>query len=212
MVDVTRMTWRAAGVAVAVFAAVAVRWSSALPLGTRTARDQTAQLRLSLSARPERVERCRELSDDELAKLPAHMRLRTKCEGYSARYLLTIVVDERSLTSDTLRGGGLRHDRPLHVFREYDVTPGPQRVRVEVTRVDDGTPSTEEEHDRDRGTSSDTLLGGREEREREERTRRVAEAMPSRLVIDTTMTLVPGGVVLVTFDQNTRRLTMRKEP
>ena len=64
----------------------------------------------------------------------------------------------------------------------------------------------------DRGESSDTLLGGRAEREREERTRRVAEAMPSRLVIDTTMSLAPGGVVLVTFDQNTRRLTMRKEP
>ena len=206
------MTWRVAGVAVAVLAAIAVRWSSALPLGTRTARDQAAQLRLSLSARPERVERCRELSDDELAKLPAHMRLRTQCEGYSARYLLSIVVDERSLTSDTLRGGGLRHDRPLHVFKEYDVTPGPQRIRVEVTRVDEGTRSTEEDHDRDRGASSDTLLGGRAEREREERTRRVAEAMPSRLVIDTTMTLRSGRVVLVTFDQNTRRLTMRKEP
>lgn len=204
------MTWRAAGVAVAVLAAVAIRWSSALPLGTRTAQDQVAQLRLSLSARPERVERCRELSDDELAKLPAHMRLRTQCEGYSARYLLTIVVDERSLTSDTLRGGGLRHDRPLHVFREYDVTPGPQRIRVEVTRVDEKTAGDSTRDNR--RASSDTLLGGRAEREREERTRRVAEAMPSRLVIDTTMTLVPGRVVLVTFDQNTRRLTMRKEP
>jgi hypothetical protein len=206
------MTWRAIGVAVAVLAAVALRWTSALSTGTRTARDQPAQLRLSLSARPGRVERCRELSDDELAKLPAHMRLRTRCEGYSARYLLTIVVDERTLTADTLRGGGLRHDRPLHVFQEHDVAPGPQRIRVEVTRVDEGTTATTEDHDRDRGAPSDTLLGGRAEREREERTRRVAEAMPSRLVIDTTMSLVPGGVVLVTFDQNTRRLTMRKEP
>jgi hypothetical protein len=138
--------------------------------------------------------------------------MRTKCEGYSARYLLTIGLDERRLTMDTLRGGGLRHDRPLHVFREYDVTPGRQRIQVEVTRVDEGT-STTEDHDREtRGVQSDTLLGGREEREREERTRRVAEAMPSRLVIDTTMTLVPGGVVLVMFDENSRRLTMRKEP
>jgi hypothetical protein len=206
------MTWRVAGVAVAVLAAGAVRWSSTLPSATRTARDQTAQLRLSLSARPERVERCRELSDDELAKLPAHMRLRTQCEGYSARYQLRIELAERRLTMDTLRGGGLRHDRPLHVFREYDVTPGRQRIQVEVTRVDEGI-STTEEHDREnRGTRSDTLLGGREERERQERSRRDAEAMPSRLVIDSTMTLVPGGVVLVTFDENTRRLTMRKEP
>jgi hypothetical protein len=207
------MTWRALGVVVAVLAAAAIRWSSSLPSGTRTARDQSAQLRLSLSARPERVERCRDLSDDELAKLPAHMRLRTQCEGYSARYLLTIAVNERRLTTDTLRGGGLRHDRPLHVFQEHDVTPGPQRVLVEVTRVEEGTASTATDTAREgRGAPSDTLLGGRAEREREERTRRVAEAMPARLVIDTKMTLVPGGVVLVTFDQSTRRLTMRKEP
>ena len=211
-----RMTWRVVGAVVAVLAAVGLRWSSAFSSGTRTAREQPAQLRLSLSARPERVERCRELSDDELAKLPAHMRLRTKCEGYTAQYLLTIDVDGSRLTADTLRGGGLRHDRPLHVFQEYDVKPGPQQVRVEVTRVDEGGKPPERDDDRDdreqRNASSDTLLGGRAEREREERTRRVAEAMPSRLVIDTTMTLVPGGVVLVTFDQNTRRLTMRKEP
>jgi hypothetical protein len=212
VVDITRMTWRAAGVMVAVLAATALRWSSTWSSGTRTARDQPAQIRLSLSARPERVERCRELSDDELAKLPAHMRMRTKCEGYSARYLLTIGLDEDQLTMDTLRGGGLRHDRPLHVFREYDVTPGRQRIRVEVTRVDEGTSGAEDRDRENRRTQSDTLLGGREEREREERTRRVAEAMPSRLVIDTTMTFVPGGVVLVTFDDNTRRLTMRKEP
>jgi len=204
------MTWRTLGVVVAVAAAGILRWSSAFSSGTRTAHAQPAQLRLSLSARPERVERCRELSDDELAKLPAHMRMRTKCEGYSAQYLLTIVVDERPLTADTLRGGGLRHDRPLHVFREYDVAPGPQRIQVEVTRVDaSGTSdTTRDEHE----ARSDTLLGGRAEREREERTRRVAEGMPSRLVIDTMMTLVPGGVVLVTFDQDARRLTMRKEP
>lgn len=207
------MTWRALGVAVAVLAAMVLRWSSAMSSGTRTAREQPAQLRLSLSARPERVERCRELSDDELAKLPAHMRLRTQCEGYSARYMLTIGLDERRLTIDTLRGGGLRHDRPLHVFLEHDVTPGQQRVVVEVTRIDERTTlNAADTGSASREAVSDTLLGGRAERERDERTRRVAEAMPPRLVLDTTMTFAPGGVVLITFDQNTRRLTMRKEP
>ena len=84
------MIWRLAGVVVAIVAAASLRWSSVLSLGTRTSREHSAQLRLSLSARPERVERCRELSDEELARLPAHMRLRTQCEGYSARYRLAI--------------------------------------------------------------------------------------------------------------------------
>ena len=205
------MIRRALGVVVALLAAGALRWSSAFSSGTRTAINQPSQLRLSLSARPERVERCRELSDDELAKLPAHMRLRTQCEGYSARYLLRISLGERTLTTDTLRGGGLRHDRPLHVFQEYDVAPGRQRVLIEVTRVDDAPTTTS-----DTATSarevSDTLLGVRAERERDERSRRVAEAMPPRLVLDSTLTLTKGGVVLITFDQNSRRLTMKKEP
>ena len=126
------MIWRLAGVVVAIVAAASLRWSSVLSLGTRTSREHSAQLRLSLSARPERVERCRELSDEELARLPAHMRLRTQCEGYSARYRLAITVDGHQLAADTLRGGGLRHDRPLHVFQEHDVAPGRQRVTVET--------------------------------------------------------------------------------
>lgn len=211
--DVPRLTWRASGVVLAVLAAVALRWSSVLPSGTRTVAGLPAQLRLSLSARPERVEHCRELSDEELAKLPAHMRLRTQCEGYSARYLLRISLGERQFTMDTLRGGGLRHDRPLHVFQEHDVGAGRQRLLVEVTRLDEGpAPAAVDTGSVPRPEASDTLLGGRAEREREERTRRVAEAMPSRLVLDTTMTLVPGGVVLITFDQNARRLTARMEP
>ena len=206
------MIWRALGIVVALLTAGVLRWSSAFSSGTRTALTQPSQLRLSLSARPERVERCRELSDDELAKLPAHMRLRTQCEGYSARYLLTISLGEATLTTDTLRGGGLRHDRPLHVFQEYDVTPGRHRVLIEVTRVDEAATTRTDTVTNVREAASDTLLGGRAERERDERSRRVAEAMPPRLVLDTTLTLTEGGVVLITFDQTSRRLTMKKEP
>jgi hypothetical protein len=201
------VTWRVAGVVVAVAAAMALRWSSVLSSGIRTSREHSAQLRLSLSARPERVERCRELSDEELARLPAHMRLRTQCEGYSARYRLAITVDGRQLAAVTLRGGGLRRDRPLHVFQEHDVAPGRQRVTVEIVRVEQSTAAAQDTTTTG-AVVTDTLLGGRAERERAERSRRVAEAMPARLALDTTITLVPGGVALITFDRNTRRLTI----
>lgn len=203
-----RILWRAIGFVVAGLGLFALRWISAAPLGS--AHDGASQLRLSLSARPERIERCRELSDDELAKLPAHMRLRTQCEGFTARYLLTISVGGRQLTNDTLRGGGLRHDRPLHVFREYELSPGDQRLRIEVSRVDEGEASlVSETQERE---AADTLLGGRADRERDERARRTAEAMPQRLVVDTVMTIPAKRVVLVTFDNNVRRLVARMEP
>lgn len=201
---------RAPGIVVAVLGALALRFATAAPLGTRTAGKEVAQVRLSLSARPERIERCRELSDEELAKLPAHMRLRTECEGYSARYLLRVSVGEREVTLDTLRGGGLRHDRRLHVFQEHLVAPGRQRLLVEVTRLDEDQAPAEADSAGNR-IGADTLLGGRAEREREERTRRMAQAMPQRLVLDTLMNLDTHGVVLITFDNETRRLTVRTE-
>jgi hypothetical protein len=212
-VNAARLFRRAPGLVVAVLLAAALRFATAAPLGTRTAGEEVAQVRLSLSARPERIERCRELSDDELAKLPAHMRMRTQCEGYSARYLLRVSVGEREVTHDTLRGGGLRHDRRLHVFQEHLVSPGQQRLLVEVTRLDEGqAPAVPDTAAGGAVFAADTLLGGRAEREREERTRRVAEAMPQRLVLDTLMNLATRGVVLITFNNETRRLTARTEP
>lgn len=210
MVAVPQLTWPAFGLMVAVLAAATLRVVSSSTTGSESG--QPARIRLSLSARPERVERCRDLSDEELAKLPAHMRLRTQCEGYSARYLMTVSVGEEQLSVDTLRGGGLRNDRPLHVFEEHDVVPGERRVVIEVTRVDETGRTAPDTITPSADTPSDTLLGGRAEREREERSRREAEAMPAHLAIDTTMNLVSGRVILVSFDQLARRLTIRERP
>lgn len=207
-----RFVWRGVGAVGGVLAALGLRWSSVAPWPTRAAAGDVAQVRLSLSARPERVEQCRQLTDDELAKLPAHMRLRTQCEGYSASYRLAIEVNGESLVLDTLRGGGLRHDRPIHVFREYDVPPGEKRLRIDVTRLDEaGAPAVADTSREGSRSQADTLLGGRAEREREERTRRTAEAMPARLILDTLVTIGQARVVLVTFDNNTRRLVARME-
>ena len=59
-----------------------------VPLAGSTA----AGLRLSWSARPERIETCREVSAEELAKLGEHMRQRVECEGRFASYLLRVTA------------------------------------------------------------------------------------------------------------------------
>lgn len=207
----SRLGWRTVGTAVAVLSAAALRWSTVAPWPTRAAERDAAQMRLSLSARPERIERCRQLSDEELAKLPAHMRLRTECEGFSASYQLTLTVDEDRLVVDTLRGGGLRKDRPIHLYREYELQPGSRRLRIEVNRIDDNTNATADSAATGSGQPADTLMGGRAERERDERARRAAEAMPARLKLDTLLTVAARRVVLVTFDNSTRRLVARME-
>lgn len=201
--------WRLAGIAVAVAAAFGLRWSTVYPW--RMADNDHARVRLSWSARPERVEQCRRLSDDELAKLPPHMRLRTQCEGGFARYLLTLSVDERVVSRDTLRGGGLRHDRPIHVFGEVDIAAGARHLHVEVTRLDSATSSDSEPGRAQDAEKLDTLLGGRAAREADERTRRESDALPPRLVFDTTMMLQPRRVLLIGYDDQRRRLLARTE-
>lgn len=203
----TSWWWRVGGAGVGLLAAVGLRGGSLIPWRDRSA--DAAHVRLSWSARPERVEHCRRLRDDELAQLPAHMRLRVQCDGVLARYLLAVRVDDTVVASDTLRGGGLRHDRPIHVYREVTVPPGPRRIRIDVTRLDSALTTG---GDSPTATESDTLLGSRASREADERSRRAKEAMPARLAVDTSLQLLAGNVVLVIYDEPNRRLDVVSQP
>lgn len=169
-----------------------------------------AWLRLSWSARPERVETCRRLSDEELEKRPAHMRLRLECTGRFARYGLGVFSDDVPLARDTVQGGGLRNDRPMHVLREMAISPGQRRVRVELVRLDSTEASADEDDDHDDDHDDDdsvrSVLGERERREAEERSRSTRAAIAPRLVLDTSVTMEPGRVLLVTYDADARRL------
>src|SRR4029079_14524581 len=69
-----------------------------------------AELRLSWSARPERIETCRTLSAKELEREEEHMRQRVECEGTFASYTLRVASDQRLVSESIVRGAGLRHD------------------------------------------------------------------------------------------------------
>lgn len=168
-------------------------WS--LPEGGR------AQLRLAWSGRPERIERCRTLTDAELEGVPAHMRQRVRCEGRTATYRLDVVVNGTRLLTDTLAGGGARRDRPIHLLRELPLPPGRHRVQLSVMRID----SVPGEADADTAAA---LPGSRDAREREERARARREALPPVLAFDTTLALGAGAVALVTYDPDRKRLVL----
>jgi hypothetical protein len=92
-------------------------------------------LRLAWRARPDRVEDCRPQSEEALARLPAHMRQPMICEGASAAYRLQVHVDGQVILDEQVQGGGLRHDRPIYVFREIRVAQGDRRVAVQFVRL-----------------------------------------------------------------------------
>ena len=133
-----------------------------------------AMLRLAWSARPERIERCRQQSEEELARLPAHMRQPVVCEGASAEYRLSVRLDGRVVAEQVVRGGGLRQDRKLYVFRELPLDPGDRWIEVRFDRLGP-----------DDAAGGNRPAGG--------------EIVPSHVVFDQRVRLRPREVILVTY-------------
>lgn len=213
-----RLVLRAAGVAIAFGLLLAMTWASTAPLRVTTSGD--AILRLSLGARPERIETCRRQSDEELEKLAPQMRQRVICEGVTARYRLSVRRNGQLLHEQVVRGGGLRHDRRLYVSRDLHVRPGPGVVAVDLVRIDtvvareeheEEDEGEEEEHarreHRERGDElPGVVMPGRRQREAEERERRRVEDVPAELHLEVEAALEPREVLLVTYDPVSRRL------
>ena len=211
---------------VSVGAALALTLVSAAPFRVDSMPD--ARLRVAFSARPERIEKCRTLSAGELANVPQHMRQAVVCEGTTASYRLEVRRDDSLVASALLHGGGLRHDRRLYVLRELTVPSGRSTIDVRLVRTDSvatrpdsdqrapdardhdesaehGAPAASSHDDDDRRATIS--------RDLDERRRRVADEVPPSLALHEVVTLNPREVLLVTYDQESRRLrTVRATP
>ena len=160
-------------------------------------------LRVTLTARPERIETCRRLGDAELAGRPAHMRVAVECEGATATYRLRVWRDGTLLDDVVVRGGGFRHDRPIQVLREYPLAPGQRAIRLSLERVESVAPDSATAG-AERGLSLD-----RDTREAEEQERRRLEAIPAIVGIERMVEVGPRQVVLVVWEAVERRLHIR---
>jgi hypothetical protein len=129
---------RVAGTALGALLMAGMVWASNAPMTTNRSPD--ARLRLAWSARPERIEKCRQQSEEELAKLPAHMRQPLACEGTTAEYRLQVRHEGALVAERVVHGGGLRRDRRLYVFEEILVPAGEAAVDIRFDRVDASAP------------------------------------------------------------------------
>lgn len=157
-------------------------------------------LRLTLSARPERIESCRRLSDAELARRPVHMRQDQECQGRSASYRLRVWRNRTLLEDEVLHGSGMRRDRPIHLLSEYAVPAGSHALRIEVRRVEPAS----------RPSLADSMASitspDRGMREAAERQRRRMEALPAMVVLEREVSIRSRAVTLVTWDPVAREL------
>lgn len=199
------MPWRQwiPGSALAVAAVVATAALSNAPLQIHS--DDAGAVRLAWSMRPDRIETCRRLSNEELEQRPAHMRLSVECEGRSARYRLVVMLDHDTLDNTLLHGGGVRQDRPIYVFREYRAEAGTHRLRViqvlEDTAASSAAPAADE-------NLPDSLIEERAGREDQERERRRSEAVPASLTLDTLVRVESRRVLLLTYSAEERRFQL----
>jgi len=115
-------------------ALVAVALTGAVAALTRTpvtfSGSDVGTLRLSWRMAGVTAEACRTLSEEELARLPVHMRNPRACIGVVASYLLRVTADGAVIAQDTVRPPGARGDRPLNVLREFPLSPGDHAVAV----------------------------------------------------------------------------------
>jgi hypothetical protein len=178
------------GGVVALAAAGALAFLSEVPHTAQSA-DQ-ALLRFSWRARGELVRECRRRTPDELANVPVHMRQEEVCARRILPYRLRVTLDGAVAIDELVRAGGAQADRPLFVFRELPLVPGQHRVAITFERERTG----EERHDEDA----------------EDQRERSARETPLRLALEQAITVGPGAIVLVTYDDDRQRLRLLAAP
>ncbi len=92
-----------------------------------------AVLRLGWRLAGQVRERCRDLTAEELAARPVHMRRPRECVSEVLTYDLTATVDGRVLTRKRVKSPGLRADRPLSVEEDMPIAPGEHTLAVAFT-------------------------------------------------------------------------------
>lgn len=192
--------------AVTALVLVTLAWSSAATIAQP--RPGRSVLRLSWSARPERIEVCRTLSAAELAQREEHMRQRVECDGRFATYSLRVEADGQLLHESVARGAGLRHDRPLYLLREIDLAPGTHRLHITFARREKTDNDAAAFARVDQPAADTGLFAGRAEREAAEHARRAKAAIPPRLELDTTVALRPDRVIVLSLDAERRSLRL----
>jgi hypothetical protein len=119
---------RTAAVLLAVAVTVAIAGLSRVPYAASPTDDGV--LRLSWRIPGEMVETCRQLTEEEIARRPVHMRREVECERRVLPYTLTVRIGGEMVMRETVQPGRGRGVRPLGVHRELPLPPGAYEVEV----------------------------------------------------------------------------------
>lgn len=88
-------------------------------------------LRMAWRTSGEKVRICKELSAEEKAKIPIHMRRDAGCVSRVLPYRLHASVDGKVIEDRAIVPAGIHGDRPLYVQAELARAPGPVAVHID---------------------------------------------------------------------------------
>ncbi len=111
-----------------------------LPLGAPAA---GAAVRLAIRTAAGKIEICRDVAPDELARLPIHMRQPRICDEHPVAYRVTLQLDGEVLRAVRAERRGMRGDRPLVIDELVAVPAGRHTLGVRLEpEVPPDTPAT----------------------------------------------------------------------
>ena len=102
--------------------------------------DGMAQIKLAFRHGGQRVEDCRRLTPEEIAKLPTNKRRPNTCSRERVPVSVVIEVDGKPLYEDVLQPTGLSRDGPSETYRKFLVPAGPHHIsaRLRDSKRDEG--------------------------------------------------------------------------
>lgn len=110
-----------------------------LPLGAPA---EGAAIRLAIRTAAGKIEICHDVSPEELARLPIHMRQARLCEEQPVAYRLTLTVDGAEIHAVRAERRGMRSDRPLVIDDLVAIPAGRHDLVVSLEpEVPPGTPA-----------------------------------------------------------------------
>jgi len=124
--------WSFAGQAVVLAVAAAFVGAFAAHPVYRQVPEGDAQIKLALQHAGARVEDCRRLSAEELAKLPTAERRPNTCSRERVPLVIELDVDGRPIYEDVLPPTGLSRDGASRTYQKFLVPAGPHMIEARL--------------------------------------------------------------------------------
>lgn len=95
-------------------------------------RADAAQIKLSFAHGSRRIEECRRLTPEEIAKLPPRERRPNTCARERVPIRVQLLVDGRAIYDEVLQPTGLSRDGPARVYRKFEVPAGRHEITARL--------------------------------------------------------------------------------